>query len=165
MTVFESNEIDEATELSEGKIYKLKKQTTNSDFNYSELNDIDSHKIDTLRARNRMQVFQPVDGKFNFYQFLATFKGEGYNFGDKPIIKDFHDILIIKTDQDNRIVDSYHYTLEWAEVPLQYDVFKGSTTNVKLKDRLEVSMLGLIRTYNWSKDDKRLQDNGIIGLR
>ncbi|WCM43176.1 hypothetical protein MG290_05825 [Flavobacterium sp. CBA20B-1] len=165
MTVFETNEKDKATELNETKIYKLKKQTTNSDFNYSKLNGIDGHKMDTLNIRNIITVFEPVRGEFNYYQFLATFKGEGYNSGEAPIIKDFHDILIIKTDSDNNILDSYHYTLEWAEIPLQYDVFKGSSKNLKLTDSLQISKLKLIRTYSWSEDNKELMDNGIIRLK
>ena len=164
-TVFENNETDKATELNEPKIYKLKKQTENSDFNYSKLNDIDNHKMDTLNIRNLMPVFEPVSGQFNYYQFVATFKGEGYNYGDPPIIEDFHDILIIKTDSENNILDCYHYTLEWAEIPLQYDVFKGSTKNIKLTDKLEISKLKLLRTYSWSEDNKELIDNGIISLK
>lgn len=164
-TVFENNRTDKATELNEPKIYRLKKQTANSDFNYSKLNDIDNHKMDTLNIRNVMPVFEPVSGQFNYYQFIATFKGEGYNFGDVPIVKDFHDILIIKTDNENNILDCYHYTLEWAEIPLQYDVFKGSTKNVKLTDDLEISKLQLLRTYSWSEDNKELKDSGIIRLR
>jgi hypothetical protein len=97
--------------------------------------------------------------------FIATFKGEGYNFGDAPIVKDFHDILIIKTDNENNILDCYHYTIEWAEIPLQYDVFKGSTKNVKLTDSLEISKLKLLRTYSWSENNKELRDNGIIRLK
>ena len=164
-TVFETNEIDSATELNETKIYKLKKQTTNSDFNYSKLNKIDKHKIETLNIRNLMPVFEPVSGQFNYFQFVATFKGEGYNYGDASIIKNFHDILIIKTDSENNILDCYHYTLEWAEIPLQYDVFKGSAKNVKLTDSLEISKLQLLRTYSWSEDNKELKDNGKISLK
>jgi len=164
-SVFETNEIDKATELNENKIYRLKKQSTNSDFNYLKLNDIDGHKRDTLNIRNLMPVFEPVSGQFNYYQFVATFKGEGYNFGDVTIIKEFHDILIIKTDNENNILDSYHYTLEWEEIPLQYDVFKGSSKNLKLTDNLEISKLKLLRTYNWNEDNKELKDNGIIYLK
>jgi hypothetical protein len=70
-TVFENNQTDKATELNEAKIYRLKKQTANSDFNYSKLNDIDSHKMDSLNIRNVMTVFEPVGGQFNYYQFYC----------------------------------------------------------------------------------------------
>lgn len=163
--VFESKEKDKATALNETKMYRLKKQTTNSDFNYSRLNDIDGYKIDTLNIENLMPVFEPINGQFNCYQFIAAFKGEGYNFNETPIIKDFHDILIIKTDNDNNILDSYHYTLEWAEPPLQYDVFRSSIKNIKLTDGINISKLQFLRTYSWSEDNKQLKEDGTIKLR
>ena len=163
--VFESKEKDKATSFNETKIYKLKKQATNSDFNYSKLNNIDGHKSGTLIIRNLMSVFEPISGQFNYYQFIAAFKGEGYNFDEPPIIKDFHNILIVKTDHDNKILDSYHYTLEWAEPPLQYDVFKSSVKDIKLTDGIDISKLQFLRTYSWSEDNKQLKENGIIKLK
>lgn len=163
--VFENKGKDKATKLNETKIYRLKKQTTNSDFNYSKLNDIDGHKIDTLKIKNLMPVFEPISGQFNYYQFIAIYKGESYNFDESPLIKDFHDILIIKTDNDNKILDSYHYTLEWAEPPLQYDVFKSSVKDIKLTDGIDISKLQFLRTYSWSEDNKQLKENGIIKLK
>src|SRR5690606_9680859 len=121
-TVFETTQKDSATKLNETKIYILQKETENSDFNYSKLDDIDGNKMDTLNARNLMPVFEPISGQYKYYQFLSTFVGEGYNADGPPLFKDFHDILIIKTDNENKIIDAYQYTLEWAEPPLQYDV-------------------------------------------
>ena len=72
-TVFETTQKDSATRLNETKIYTLKKQTENSDFNYSKLDDIDSNKMDTLNVRNLMPVFEPVSGQYKYYQFLSTF--------------------------------------------------------------------------------------------
>ena len=161
-TVFETIQKDTAAELNETKFYILKKHTENSDFNYSKLDDIDGNKMSTLNARNIMPVFEPVSGQYNYDQFLSTFVGQAYNADGPPLFKDFHDILIIKTD--NKIIDAYHYTLEWAEPPLQYDVFKSSAKNIVLTNNMDISQLKFKRTYSWSDDNKELKENGIIKL-
>ena len=164
-TVIETTQKDTATKLNETKIYNLKKQTENSDFNYSKLDYIDGHKIDTLNIRNLMPVFEPVNGQFKYYQFISTFVGQAYNADGPPLFKDFHDILIIKTDNENKIIDAYHYTLEWAEPPLQYDVFKSSAKNIYLTNNMDISQLKFKRTYSWSDDNKEMKESGIIKLK
>jgi hypothetical protein len=164
-TVFESNQKDTATSINETKIYILKKQTENSDFNYSKLDDIDGNKLETLNVRNLMPVFEPVSGQFKYYQFLSTFVGQAYNADGPPLFKDFHDILIIKTDNENKIIDAYHYTLEWAEPPLQYDVFKSSAKNISLTNKMDINQLKLKRTYSWSDENIELKEDGTIKLK
>ncbi|MBK7221326.1 MAG: hypothetical protein IPH94_08360 [Saprospiraceae bacterium] len=164
-TVFETTQKDSATKLNETKIYILKKQTENSDFNYSKLDDIDGNKMDTLNVRNLMPVFEPRSGQYKYYQFLSTSVGEAYNADGPPLFKDFHDILIIKTDNENKIIDAYHYTLEWAELPLQYDVFKSSAKNISLTNYMDINQLKFKRTYSWSDDNIELKEDGIIKLK
>lgn len=159
--VFETNLKDTATKLNETKIYILKKQTENSDFNYSKLDNIDGNRIDTLNPSNLLPVFEPLNGQFNYYQFLATFKGESYDGS----IKDFHDILIIKTNTEGKIIDAYQYTLESAEPPLQYDVFKSSIQNISLINNMDINQLKFMRTYSWSDENKELKENGVIKLK
>jgi len=55
-----------------------------------------------LNLKNLMSIFDPVSGHYTYYQFIATFKGHSFQEADK----DFHDILIIKTDKENKIVDA-----------------------------------------------------------
>lgn len=107
--IFENSQKDTAS-INKAKTYILKKQTENSDFNYSKLDDLDGKKIDTLNVRNLMPVFGPVSGQYNYYQFLATFEGEAYNAVGPPLFKEFHDILIIKTDCEIKIIDAFQYT-------------------------------------------------------
>lgn len=164
-TTFETTQKDTATKLNETKIYVLKKVTENSDFNYPKLENIDGHKIDTLNIRNLMPVFEPISGQYKCYQFLSTFVGEAYNADGPPLFKDFRDILIIKTDNENKIIDAYQYTLEWAEPPLQYDVFKSSAKNITLTNDLDIAELKFIRTYSWSEDNKAMKESGIIKLK
>jgi hypothetical protein len=163
--IFETNQKDIATKLNDTKVYTLKKHTENSDFNYSKLDDIDSHDMDTLNIKNLMPVFEPVSGRYIYYQFVSTFVGQAYNVDGPSIFKDFHDILIIKTDNENKILDSYHYTLEWSEVPLQYDVFKNAAKNIYLKNNMDIKQLKFKRTYSWADDHKEMTENGIIKFK
>ena len=163
--VFEAKQQDTATELYEPKIYQLKKHTINSDFNYSKLKNIDRYLKDTINLMNTMLIFEPIKGRFDYYQFLATYKGQGYNAGAPVTIKDFHDILIIKTDKNNRIIDAFQYTLDWAEPPLQYDLFKSSENGFILGDSLDIKEFKFIRTDYWSKDNKELKEEGTIRLK
>lgn len=163
--VFETTKKDTATKLNEKKIYILKKQTENSDFNYSKLDDIDGNKINKLNVGNLMPIFEPVSGQFKYYQFLSTFVSQAYNPDGPALLKDFHDILIIKTDNDNKIIDAYHYTLESAELPLQYDVFKSSAKDIYLTKNIDINQLKFIRTYSWSDSNNELKENGIIKLK
>ena len=162
---FETTQKDIPTKLDSTKIYILKKSTENSDFNYSKLDDIDSHKIDTLNIKSLMPIFEPVVGKYKYYQFISTFTGQAYNVDGPPLFKEFHDILIIKTDNGNKIIDAYQYTLEWAEPPLQFDVFKNSAKNITLTDNLNIAKLKFVRTYSWSDDNKEMKESGIIKLK
>ena len=164
-TVFETTQKETATKINETKVYTLKKQTENSDFNYSKLDDIDGNKMDTLNVKNLMPVFEPVSGKYKYYQFISTFVGEAYNSDGPALFKDFHDILIIKTDSEDKIIDAYQYTLEWAEPPLQYDVFKSSIKNISLTNNMDINQLKFKRTYSWSDDNKELKESGIIKLK
>ncbi|MCO5260776.1 MAG: hypothetical protein M9916_11575 [Crocinitomicaceae bacterium] len=111
-----------------------------------------------------MPIFEPVNGEFKYYQFVSTFIGQAYNSDGPPLFKEFHDILIIKTDNENKIIDAYQYTLEWAEPPLQYDVFKSSAKNILVTNNLDLTELKFIRTYSWSEDNKTMNENGIIKL-
>ncbi len=135
---FESNYNAAPTGLNERKFYYLKKAAVKADFNYAKLNN------NPVKAD-----FEPVDGKYKYYQFIATFKGLSYNEdAEDDSIKDFHDILIIKTDNKNKILDAYQHTLEWAEWPSQFDVYRYNTKNVILKNNLDINWLNLKQTID-----------------
>ena len=163
--VFESKQKDIATKLDAKKVYILKKSTDNSDFNYSKLDDIDGHEIDTLNIKNLIPVFEPVSGQYKYHQFLSTFMGQAYNADGPQLFKEFHDILIVKTDDNDKIIDAYQYTLEWAEPPLQYDVFKSSEKNITLTNNMDLAKLKFKRTYSWSDNNKDMKENGVIKLK
>jgi hypothetical protein len=159
--IFKTNQPDTSIGLNQQKVYVLKEQTTNSDFNYSKLKDIDGNTEDKLNIKNLMPIFEPINGNYNYYQFISTYKG--YSFEDK--FKNFHDILIIKTDNLNKIIDAYHYTLEWAELPLEYDLFKSSAKDINLKNNLDISVLKFKHFYYWRNYDIDLNERGSIKIK
>lgn len=156
---------DKATGLNEPKIYKLKKQLINADFDYSKLDDIDNNYGLFHKPKKRISAFEPKNGKYNYYQFIATFKGSSYNGGAPTSIKEFKDILIIKTNNENQIIDAYQYTLEWSEPPFQYDVYKASAKHLKLTDHLMLESLQLKRTYSRNENNTLSNEKGIIKLQ
>lgn len=162
--VYEATNENKATELNETKLYILKKQTKNSDFDYSKLDNIDADFGLFKKPKKIITAFEPVNGKYNYYQFIATIKGNSYNDGSGNIIKDFNDILIIKTNDENKIIDAYQYTLEWAETPFQYDVFKLTAKNLILLDTFKIENLKLKRTYSWDKEVGFSKESGLIKL-
>jgi hypothetical protein len=162
--VYEATNENKATELNETKLYILKKQTNNSDFDYSKLDGIDDDFGLFKKPKKISTAFEPVNGKYNYYQFIATFKGSSYNDGSGTIIKNFNDILIIKTNDENKIIDAYQYTLEWAEPPFQYDVFKLTAKNLILSNNFKIENLKLKRTDGWNKEDEFSKESGLIKL-
>ena len=157
------------TKLNETKIYTLKKQIKNSEFDYSKLNDIDAHYGRFPKFKESgdiISAFEPLKGQYNYYQFIAAFKGQSYNDGGPTLIKEFHDILIIKTDSKNKIIDAYQYTLEWSEPPFQNDVYKSTAKNLILTNNLQLNALKFTKTYNgWKEKDNKLNEKGIIRLK
>ncbi|PVY36129.1 hypothetical protein [Pontibacter virosus] len=140
------------------KEYKLASKTESGDFNYKMLSKLDSIGSEGDSAKTR-QVFEPVKGNYTVYQFIAPFKGESV-FGG---IGNFHDILIVKVDNKNTVLDSYQYTLEWGETPLDYDLFRGIAKGVIFKDGLKIDELKLAR--EWDGKQEFLSDNGTIKLK
>jgi hypothetical protein len=172
--------------FAQTKIYKLKSIASNADFNYKKLEHFD----DILKVET---AFIPVKkGKYKVYTFIATFKDfglwlpdekkmsdslvkdsvdvNGYRILTKEEIKQmnkletFHDILIVKTNSKNEIIDAYHYTLEWAEPELSYDLFRSTTKNQKLTNGLSIDKLKFYRTQI-GRDKEPLDERGIIRLK
>lgn len=160
-----STEIDTTTSLDSIKRYLLRKKIINADFDYSKLEDIDKGYSLLPKPRSIITLFEPIRGKYNYYQFIATFKGRSYNDGGPTLTKDFHDILIIKTDKEDKILDSYQYTIEWAELPCQFDLYRGSARNILLKNDLEIANLKLIRANDWKEEDRSMNERGILKLK
>ena len=94
-----------------------------SDFNYNAINKFNYNPKTTLDS-----VFNPVLGNFKVYRFIETIYD--YSF-DSDSIKEFHKLLIIKTNSLNKIIDAYCYLLEWEEYPSSCALYRFNKTKTK----------------------------------
>lgn len=131
-------------------------KTENSDFNYQSLNFIDT----TTTRETLRNVFNPVKGKNTVYVFQASYKGLSFNNAEK----EFNDILIVKTDSKQKILDAYQYTLEWAEPPFSYDLYKASAKGLTLINQLSVDKLLFRRVDYYKESDSELKETGVLIL-
>jgi hypothetical protein len=161
------------------KIYKLKSVTENADFYNERLQHFDDFT-------DIKEAFIPGQkGYFTVYTFIATYKGLGIwspkgdnskvdKNGNRALTKEeikqmnkletFHDILIVKTNSKNEIIDAYQYTLEWAEPELSYDLFRSTIKNQKLTNGLSIEKLKFYRTQK-NHENEPLDEKGIIRLK
>lgn len=101
--------------------------------------------------------FKTINGKNTVYHFIASYKGESFT-GE---FKDFHDLLVIEIDQKTKkIINGYHLTKEWAELPLGSDLYKINANDIILVDSLPISLLKL----SHEEYKNLLEDNGYIKL-
>jgi len=60
------------------KNYILVTNKINTDFNYKMLDDFENSFADLIKENNsRELVFNPVNGKYHYYKFVATYKARG----------------------------------------------------------------------------------------
>ncbi|MFN7116311.1 MAG: alpha/beta hydrolase [Saprospiraceae bacterium] len=139
------------------KVYKLITKTEQADINYEAIQNLDDPENEYFAQKEK--AFSPVKGKFTVYLFKASFPGFSFK-GDGYYI--FHDVLLIKTDANNNIVDALQYTLEWTE-ELSADLYRSTAKNVKLTDSLDIRLLQLTRDYDTESDESNLlEENGIL---
>lgn len=142
------------TLFAQTKVYRLLGKTENADFNYRSLSLIDTTTTnETLR-----NIFSPVNGKNTVYVFMATYRGLSFNNTEK----EFNDILIVKTNRNQKILDAYHYTLEWAEPPLSYDLYKASAKSLTLANQLSIENLLFRRVNSYEGTASELKEKGVF---
>jgi hypothetical protein len=105
-------------------------------------------------------VFKPIKGKYIVHRFIAKFIG--MSFTNKQ--KEFHDLLIVKTDNKNEIIEAYQYTLEWADSP-DVDLYKSSCHKLYLTDNMSISDFKFRRPWYYDSKDRKLIDSGTIILK
>ncbi|RYH52931.1 MAG: hypothetical protein EON54_14175 [Alcaligenaceae bacterium] len=71
-----------------------------------------------------------------------------------------HDIIIVKTNKANKIIDAYQYTLEWAEMPLSYDLYKARVNGLVLTDYFPIEKLRFRRVNYDSKNGREFEEKG-----
>lgn len=149
-------------------VFKLVDTKKNSDINYLTIKNINSlGHID----EEMLQNFKPVKGQYTTYTFIKEFIGYSVDGFDVESYKEvqMHDIIVLKTNSDNIILDGFYYRLEWREVPSQSMIFRVFAQGVKLKNNLKVSELEMynewevynpdgsseseLRKLDWCNDD------------
>ena len=120
--------------------FKLVERIEQSDINYLIIK-----KFNYLPPgyEGMLKSFKPVKGEFTTYTFIKTFDGESKYNGNKKN----HDLIIIKTDSTNKVLDGFYYRLEWEEVPSQYILFRSFSVDLILKDKLKISELNFLNEY------------------
>jgi len=145
---------DQAKGNNAGKVektYVLVANKINTDFNYKLLDDFEQSFSALIKENNsRELLFNPINGKYHYYKFVATYKARGISPDNNSAKSEqtFHNILIIKTDDQQKIVDGYHFVLEWSEKPLSYPLFKMKATGLTLQEGLSLKQLNLKRVMD-----------------
>ena len=118
-------------------IYHIVNVHDHANFNYQLINEYKSSQSKWGDRENVIEIFRPVNGQYRVIQFMAAFWGRGKD--EKKKI--FHEILIVKVDHNNIILDSLQYTLEWGELPQIYDIYYLKSKDAKLTKNLDLSKL------------------------
>ncbi|MFC3352414.1 hypothetical protein [Sphingobacterium zeae] len=138
------------------KTYILVANKINTDFNYKMLDNFEQSFSELIKENNsRESIFNPINGKYHYYKFVATYKARGIS-ADSDSVKPeqtFHNILIIKTDDQQKIVDGYEFVLEWNEKPLSYPLFRMKASDLILQEGLSLKQLNLKRVTDNSDFD------------
>lgn len=117
-------------------VYQLVNVYEKADLNYDFLNSIDSQKIPYPKNSSFMIGDIPIKrGKYKVFKFIAV---RDANYSYEPTNPIMHAILIIKTDSKQRILDAYHYILEWSDLP-SYCLAKNETRGLILTRYLSLS--------------------------
>jgi hypothetical protein len=146
---FPENEADQ-------KVYRLKQTCPQSRIDASFLERIDS-VTPPFPAGSPYQIgdIPSIPGRLTVYKFVALYRGESAEGKG-----DFHDLLVIETDSAGAILDGYHYTLEWTDVPT-LDLFRLRGKGVNLKDGLKIQELKLANVRTGAP----LAEEGLIVLK
>jgi hypothetical protein len=147
--------------FGQSKIYKLYDKKNNT--------DIDTNKFDLLNKNGAgfyliNKVFKPKSGKFIVYRFISVYKGISAN---TEKTETFHDLIILKTDTLNHIIEAYQYTLEWSEEPFTTDLYKATAKNLILTNHLKIDKLRFINVPDPGNNQQALyllKDNGSISV-
>ena len=143
--------------FSQTKDYKLVDKTCFADINSRLFKMLDTARPGMSLMDN---VFKPVRGKFIVYRFMATY--QGLSFTNKP--KEFHDVIIVKTDETNKIVSGYQYTLEWAEPPMETDLYQSECKSVHLVDNMPIEKFLFVTRGHYDKKGRKLKDAANVKL-
>lgn len=127
--------------------YYLYSVTQKSDINYGMISKLDSFPVGRVKLKNE---FYPVPGEYTVARFLSF----SYERG-KESSSETNNVLILKIDENKRIIDGYIYCLQWAEVPVSQALFRITNNKNIIKNRQSISSLFTYKTNNANGKMKR----------
>lgn len=123
--------------------FYLVKKVENADINYLTVKN-ENFLEGGLAARWR--DWQPVKGQFRVYLFIREFEG-GWFDPEIDTTLTLHDVIVLKTDKYDTILDGFFFRMEWSEVPSQSFTFRSFATGKVLTDKFPVDSLELLNEY------------------
>ncbi|MDH4129707.1 MAG: hypothetical protein OEV44_13180 [Spirochaetota bacterium] len=122
-------------------IYHVVGVSNNADFDYEMINKIDSYKVPYPKDSHfQIGDLKTKKGKFKIIKLINAYYGVVSYSKNKILI---HDILLLKVDKKSKVLDAYHYTLEWSDSP-SIRLFKMKAKNVYLRKELKLKDLKLV---------------------
>lgn len=132
----------------------------------SENSDLDMKNFDkTTHQKNSdfmISKFPTKKGNFKIIHYLNLSYGFVSYSNNETII---HHILSLKLDKKNKIIEAFHYNLEWQDDP-SYNLYELGNKNLFFKENLNLSQLNLISVKEKTKlDIQAYLDNVFNGIK
>jgi hypothetical protein len=140
-------------------VYQIKNVYRNADLDEKAIERF-KNNIDLRSERDEiMKLFKPVKGRYKVIVFMAS--SYGLSFMNKFEL--FHNVLILKVDKNNEILDGLEYILEWAEPPHTARFVRAMKKGIKLRKGLNIQQLDF-RTFETDfRENFKFGDfNGIL---
>lgn len=127
--------------------YQLVSVKKRADINYLTIKNINSF---SAVYNDIFEAFKPIKGTFTVYTFIKEFEGTSKQYfeSENPdtLIK-LHNILIIKTNEKDEILDAFHYLMENCERPGQSNLFRTFVTEKNITDIKTLTDLEFMLEY------------------
>ena len=131
-------------------VYQIKQIYQNADLNEKAIERFRKNIELRSEVDEIMKLFKPIKGKYKVILFMSANYGLS-GIDDKKDIS--HDILILKINKNNEILDGLEYILEWAEPPYTARFVRATKKGIKLKKGLRISELDF-RTFETDFQEK-----------
>ena len=133
--------------MSISQYYNLVSVKKRADINYLTIKNINSF---SPVYNDIFEAFKPIKWTYTVYTFINEFEGtsklyEGSENSDTLI--NFHNILIVKTNEKGEILDAFHYLMEWAEIPCQSNLFRTFAIEKNIMDIKTLADLEFMLEY------------------
>ena len=111
--------------------YNLLDKFENADLNYLAIDSINliDKGISMLET-----VFKVVPGNYTVYRFMTSDRGIIFD----EYVSDMNNLIILKVDSSNHIIDGYQYFLQNPEMPSSCKLYK-LTKKLKIKSKIKIN--------------------------